>query len=133
MDRHCDASSRALETRCLPSGWSPEETCHLGQLCTTHRNLIPTYDADVLVDRHDPLVGIFLQQLGCDKLLQCQHNPVFAPDADRSASILYRLDCIFDLEVSSIGGEDGIRQVITCAYRGLGMEISIELNSSCDL
>lgn len=34
------------------------------------------------VDGRDPLVCAGLQQLGCDDLLNCQDNAIFATDSD---------------------------------------------------
>lgn len=78
-----------------------------------------TYDSQVLVNRRDPLVGAGLQQLRGDDLLDGQHDAVLAADADRRAAALYRLDCVFDLEVAAVGGEDGVGEIVACSYRRL--------------
>lgn len=60
------------------------------------------------IDGGDALVGAMLEQLGRDHLLDGQHDAVLAPDADRGAAVLDRLDGILDLEVAAVGGEDGV-------------------------
>lgn len=77
------------------------------------------YNAQVSVNRCNALVCARLQQLRCDDLLDRQNNAIFAPDADRCASILDCLHCILDLEVSAVGGENGIGEIVTCSYRRL--------------
>jgi len=65
------------------------------------------------------LVGSRLEQLRCDDLLYGEHDAILAPDADRGAAVLDRLDGIFDLEVAAVGGEDGVCEIVTCSYRRL--------------
>lgn len=75
------------------------------------------------IDGCDPLVCAWFQQLGCDDLLDCQDNAVFAPNADGCAAILDCLDGVFDLEISTVGGEDGVGEIVTSSYRSLkGMD-----------
>lgn len=66
-----------------------------------------------------PLVCILLQQLTGNQLLQREHHSVLAPNANRGATVLDCLHCIFDLEVASIGGEDRIGEIIARPYRRL--------------
>lgn len=68
------------------------------------------------VYRGNPLVSARLQQLRCDDLLDRENNTVLTPDTDRGAPILYRLDCIFDLEVAAVGRKDGIGKIVTSSY-----------------
>lgn len=56
-----------------------------------------THNAEVSVHRSYPLVRLGLQQLAADELLERQNHAVFALDTDRCATVLYRLDRIFDL------------------------------------
>lgn len=78
-----------------------------------------TYNTKMPVDGCDPLVCAWFQQLGCDHLLHCQHNAVFAPNTNGCATILDSLDGVFYLKVSAIGGEDGVGKIVTRSYRGL--------------
>lgn len=78
-----------------------------------------TYHAQVPVYGGDALVGARLQELGCDHLLDCQHNALLAPDADRGAAILDRFDGVLNLKVAAIGGEDGVGEIVARAYRRL--------------
>lgn len=73
----------------------------------------------MLVDGGDPLVGAGLQQLRGDDLLDGQHDAVLTADADRCAAVLHRLDCIFDLEVAAVRGEDGVGEIVARSYRRL--------------
>ena len=73
-------------------------------------------DAHVPVDCCYPLVRACLQQLAGDELLERHHDAVLAPDTNRCAAVLYRLDCILDLEIATVGREDRVGQVIACAY-----------------
>lgn len=68
------------------------------------------------VDSSDALVGARFQQLGGYDLLDGEDDAVLGANADGGASILDGLDCIFDLEVSAVGGEDGVEQVVTRSY-----------------
>jgi hypothetical protein len=77
------------------------------------------------VDGGDALVGVGLEQLGCDDLLDSQHDAVLAPDADGGAAVLDGLDGVLDLEVAPIGGEDGVGEVVARAYRRLLVEMSV--------
>lgn len=76
------------------------------------------------VDGGDPLVGARLLELGCDHLLDGEDNTVLATDADGCASILDGLNSVLDLEIATIGREDGVEQVVTCADRRLRDGIS---------
>jgi hypothetical protein len=77
------------------------------------------YNAQVSIDCCDALVGALFEELGCDDLLDGQHDAVLAPDADRGAAVLDRLHGVLDLEVAAIGGEDGVGEIVACAYRRL--------------
>lgn len=68
------------------------------------------------IDGSDTLVGAGLQQLGADDLLNRKNNTILGTDSDRGASVLYCLDRIFNLEVPTVGREDGVEQVVTCSY-----------------
>jgi hypothetical protein len=65
-----------------------------------------TYSTNMSIDCCNALVRSSLQQLACDDLLNCQHNTIFTPDSNGGSAVLYCLDCILDLEISAIGGED---------------------------
>lgn len=78
-----------------------------------------TYSSQMLVDSCDSLVGAGLQQLGCDDLLDCQDDTIFRTDADGGAAVLYCLDCVLNLEVTAIRGEDGVGQIVASSYRRL--------------
>lgn len=71
------------------------------------------------IDRGNAFVGFWLQQLGCDELLDGEDDTVLAADADGGTAILDGLDGIFDLEVAAIRGEDGVLEIVTRPYRGL--------------
>jgi hypothetical protein len=75
-----------------------------------------THDTSIPINGGYPLIRILLEQFACDKLLECEHNAIFAPDADCCASVLDCFHCVLDLEVAAIGGEDGVGQVVACAY-----------------
>lgn len=75
-----------------------------------------TNDANIPVHGRYLLVGSRLEQLAADELFERQHNAVFAADTNGGATILDRLDGIFDLEVPAIWREDGVGQVIACTY-----------------
>lgn len=68
------------------------------------------------INGSDTLVCTGLQQLRPNDLLDREHNTILGTDPDRCSSILYCLDRILDLEVPTIGGEDGVEQVVTCSY-----------------
>lgn len=88
------------------------------------------YHSQMPVDSRDALVGVGFEQLGCDEFLDGQYDAVLAPDADRGATVLDRLHGVLDLEVAAIGGEDGVGEVVTCAYRRLrGCEVSFRGSS----
>jgi hypothetical protein len=57
-----------------------------------------THSTDILIDGRYALVRAGLEQLAGHELLERQYNAVFAAYAYRCAAILYRLDCVFDLE-----------------------------------
>jgi hypothetical protein len=54
------------------------------------------------VDCCNTLVGSRLQQLAGNDLLDRKNNAIFTPDANGSTTVLYRLDCILDLEISAV-------------------------------
>lgn len=83
-----------------------------------------SHDAHVAVHGRYPLIGPRLEQLACDELLQCEHDSVLAPYADRRATVLDRLDCILDLEVATVGRKDRVGQVVACAYGCLAGAVS---------
>lgn len=72
------------------------------------------------VHRCDALVGAGLQQLGSYDLLDGQYDAILASDADGCAAVLDRLDGVLDLEVSAVGGKDGVGEIVACSYRRLG-------------
>lgn len=74
------------------------------------------HDAHVAVNGRYALVGTRLDQLAADELLESEHNTILAPDAQSCAAVLYRLDCILDLEVATVGREDRVGKVVACAY-----------------
>ena len=65
------------------------------------------------------LVGTSLQQLTSDHFLNCEHDTIFAPNANGGSTIFYGFDRIFDLEVASIGREDRVGEIVTRTYRSL--------------
>jgi hypothetical protein len=67
---------------------------------------IETYCAHMSVNCSNAFVGSRLQQLARNDLLNRQNNTIFTPNANRGATVLYRLDCILDLEISAIWGEN---------------------------
>jgi hypothetical protein len=75
-----------------------------------------TYHSAVGVNGSNALVGTRFQQLGADHLLDGKDDAILGTDADGGATVLDRLDRIFDLEVSTIGGEDGVEQIVARAY-----------------
>lgn len=75
-----------------------------------------TYHTQMSVDGRDSLVCAGLQQLRGDDLLDRQDDTVFASDADRSAAIFDRLHGVFDLKVTTVGGEDGVGEIVACSY-----------------
>lgn len=75
-----------------------------------------TYHTNIPVNSGYPLVGILLQQLARYQLLQGQNDAVLAPYTNRRASVLDGFDCVFDLEVAAIGGEDRVGQIVTRTY-----------------
>jgi hypothetical protein len=80
------------------------------------------------INRCDPLVGAGLQQLGCHHLLHREHDAILASYADGCAAILHCLYRIFDLEVSAVGREDGVGQVVASSYRRLKESVSVKLH-----
>jgi hypothetical protein len=84
-----------------------------------------TYSSHVSIDGGDTFVGFWLQQLGCDELLDGENDAVLAADADGGTAILDSLHGIFDLEVAAVGGEDGVLEIVTRPYRGLEAQVSI--------
>jgi hypothetical protein len=71
------------------------------------------------IDSCDALVGAWLQQLARDELLHGEDDSIFASDTDGGSTVLYGLHGVLDLEVSSIGGKDGVGKIITGTYRRL--------------
>lgn len=96
-----------------------------------------TYNTDVAIDSGYPLVCILLQQLRGDELLQCQDDTIATSDTDASATVFDSLHGIFDLdwvsgdalrsdhelrtdlEVTSIGREDRVLEIVARSYRSL--------------
>jgi hypothetical protein len=78
-----------------------------------------TYHTQVPIYRGNTLVGTLLEQLGGDDLLDGQNDALLAPDADRCAAILDRLDRVLNLEITAVGREDGVGKVVARAYRRL--------------
>lgn len=74
------------------------------------------YCAHMPINGCNAFVRSGLQQFATDDLLDCQDDTIFTSDPNRGSAILYCLDCIFDLEVSAIGGEDRVRQVVARTY-----------------
>jgi hypothetical protein len=74
------------------------------------------YDAHITVYGCYPLVRAWLEELAADELLESEYDAILALNANRCATVLDRLDRVFDLEVSTIGGEDRVGQVVTRAY-----------------
>lgn len=79
------------------------------------------------VNGGDALVGTGFQQLRGYDLLDGEDDAVLGADANGGASVLYGLDCIFDLEVSTVGGEDRVEQVVTRSYGRLKGDTRPEL------
>lgn len=79
-------------------------------------DLDPTHNTHMSVNSGNALVGVLLHELACDELLHCQNNTILASNADRSAAVLDSLGGIFDLEVTAIGGEDGVGKIVAGAY-----------------
>lgn len=77
------------------------------------------------VDGGDALVCAWFQQLGCDGLLDGQDDAIFAPDADGCAPVLDCLDGVLDLEISTVGGEDGVGEIVACSYRSLYVSLIV--------
>ena len=65
-----------------------------------------THCAHVSINGCNSLVCPSLQKLACDDLLDSKNNTILASDTNRSSPVLYRLDRVFDLEISAIWGED---------------------------
>jgi predicted glycoside hydrolase/deacetylase ChbG (UPF0249 family) len=74
------------------------------------------YDAHITIHSSYPLVRTWLEELAADKLLESEYDAILALDADRCATVLDRLDRVFDLEVPTIGGEDRVGQVVARTY-----------------
>jgi hypothetical protein len=71
------------------------------------------------VNRCNTLVGVRLEKLAGNKLLDCEDNPVFTSYSYRCATVLNCFHRIFDLEISAIWGEDRVLKIITSAYGSL--------------
>jgi hypothetical protein len=54
------------------------------------------------VNRCNTFVCSRLQQLAGNDLLNRKNNAIFTPDANGGTTVLYRLDCILDLEISAV-------------------------------
>jgi hypothetical protein len=93
---------------CLVAG-AGDEVATIGEETGRH-------NAHVAVHSCYPLVRAGLEQLAADELLQSEYDAILALDADRCATILYCLNRVFDLEVSTVGREDRVGQVVTCTY-----------------
>ena len=78
-----------------------------------------TYNAQMSIHSRNPLVCSRLQQLARNQLLDGEHHTIFAADSDGRVAILDGLHGIFDLEVAAVGGEDGVLEIVACAYRRL--------------
>ena len=81
----------------------------------------------MLVDSRYALIRVGFQQLACDELLHGEHDAIFAADTDGRAAVLDCLDCVLDLEVAAIGGEDGVGEIVARAYRGLWLRHALVL------
>jgi hypothetical protein len=77
--------------------------------------MIETYGADVRINGCDALVGTGFQQLRGDDLFNGKDDTILTPDANGGTAILDSLDSVLDLKVATVGGEDGVEQVVTCA------------------
>ena len=75
-----------------------------------------TYDADVSVNGRDAVVGAWFQKFAGDDLLHGEDHAIFTSDPDGCAAVLHRLHRILDLEVSAVGGENGVGKIIAGAY-----------------
>ena len=75
-----------------------------------------TYDPNIPIHSSYPLIRIFLEQFACDELFQSKNDPIFTSYADGCAAVFYRFHGVLDLEVAAIGGEDGVGEVVACAY-----------------
>lgn len=80
---------------------------------------VPTHHTNVAIYSRYPLVRIFLEQSACHELLERQHNAILAANSNCGAAVLNGLDCVFYLEVSAIGGEDGVGKIVARSYRRL--------------
>lgn len=80
---------------------------------------MPTHHTDIAIHSCYPLVGILLEQSACHELLESQHNAILAANSNGGAAVLNGLDCVFYLEVSAIGGEDGVGKIVARSYRRL--------------
>lgn len=78
-----------------------------------------TYHTHIPVDCSYPFVRVLLEQFAGDELLEGEHNAILTPYTNCRATILYRLHCIFDLEVAAVGREDGVGEIVARTYRGL--------------
>lgn len=74
------------------------------------KNAVPgdTYHTNMPIYGPDPLVGTGLQELRANNLLDRQHDAILASNTDRGTPVLDRLDGVFDLEIATVGGEDGV-------------------------
>lgn len=62
------------------------------------------------------MVGAGLQQFAGDDLLHGQHDAVVTTYANGCAAVLHSLHRIFDLEVAAVRREDGVGEIVSCAY-----------------
>jgi len=69
-------------------------------------------DSDVTVGVEDPAVGVLLQQLWSDDLLDGEHDAVLAADGDGRARFVDGLRGIVNLEDSSVGRELGRVEIV---------------------
>jgi hypothetical protein len=53
---------------------------------------------------------------------------MFCADSNAGTTVFDRFDSVFDLEVAAVRGEDRIREVVACPYRGL-QEICVSAGS----
>lgn len=74
------------------------------------------YHTDIPIHRRYPLIRILLEQFTGDEFLQRKHDAIFAADADGGAAVFHGFDSVFDLEIAAVGGEDGVGEIVACAY-----------------
>lgn len=85
------------------------------------------YSTHMPVNGRNAFVCSWFEQFAGDDLLDCQHDAIFTPDANRSPTVLYCLHCILDLEVPAIWREDRVRQIVARTYRRLAKWSAFEM------